>query len=540
MASSPITIVTLLTLANCDKTYECITVFRDNDRRDAHYNSVNKKVYNNCMYIRKNGFVDLPILFDEAYTYNYCLYNNNEGKGVEYAFIDRIEFINFGVTRFHLKYDVVANNNQALVGFQNHIEYEQRLLYGVNPARMVDIQVEPSVLTITNLTTNYGYAMYITFAEAIDSWSELENKDNVFSNGLSAFVLLTEDGVPFLLRDDIIPDVIAYNEAWLHNWISSGRVASISVFCIPLGSYLENVFDFVTLNITGTFFYGYKLRYNMGVDMRGSDIGINPSYTDVHTYNFPINNFDKRLLNSNLTSFKIKSGTSEVDIDLSTIINDDVVTINDSVYISCANADVYITHKLTINGKLYILTDSSVKLSIFTDSESKFMAYNSTYYEKLMLDNVNSILNFSGKGEIPVISGVKNALVRTGQAYLDLEAIDKQPDSNTIGGSLQQFVDNRPGLLTVRLYTPQPEEISRISHYYDEYGIRVYEHTTLDIMPYTKYNYIKGKLHPNIIPNSEDKEELKEIFMRGVKIYCYDTDTLMYGSVPTESQNVDG
>ena len=110
MASSPSTSAWLYEI-ECDPLYNNLRNFESSTDRAAYFNSITPKyTYTNLQYIRKNGYIDIPVLFDNVRNVNYIVYNNSEGYGPEYAFVERKEFVNFNVTRFHLKYDVWMNN----------------------------------------------------------------------------------------------------------------------------------------------------------------------------------------------------------------------------------------------------------------------------------------------------------------------------------------------------------------------------------------------------------------------------------------------
>ncbi len=58
-----------------------------------------------CTYQRKDSYIRVPVLAENLYHYNYCYYDNFEGKRI-YAYITRVEFVNQNCSNVYIKTDV--------------------------------------------------------------------------------------------------------------------------------------------------------------------------------------------------------------------------------------------------------------------------------------------------------------------------------------------------------------------------------------------------------------------------------------------------
>ena len=106
MAQSPQTTATIYSLKSCDPTYKNVMYFPDGISVSNRLASMSVKTplsYTNLQYIRDDGYVELPVIYDTAHDYNYIIYNNGEGEGSIFAFITNVEFLNFECTRFYIK-----------------------------------------------------------------------------------------------------------------------------------------------------------------------------------------------------------------------------------------------------------------------------------------------------------------------------------------------------------------------------------------------------------------------------------------------------
>lgn len=66
-----------------------------------------KKLYNKCIFIRKDGYVVIDDNFDDLIKYNYCMYKNtNFSSKWYYAFITKIEWLSPNSTKVYIKTDV--------------------------------------------------------------------------------------------------------------------------------------------------------------------------------------------------------------------------------------------------------------------------------------------------------------------------------------------------------------------------------------------------------------------------------------------------
>lgn len=94
----------------------------------AQYNyfyGLPKLVLDSFTYQRKDGMLRVPRKYDDVYTYNYVMYRNtNYSNKWFYAFLEKPEYINDGMTAFQLKTDVFQTYQFDLTYKQTFVERE--------------------------------------------------------------------------------------------------------------------------------------------------------------------------------------------------------------------------------------------------------------------------------------------------------------------------------------------------------------------------------------------------------------------------------
>ena len=84
-----------------------------------------QKVYDDCTYQRKDGYIRMNANFDELISFNYVMYQNENHSGKwYYAFITRIEYINDNMSKVYIKTDVWQTYQFDLTFKQSFVERE--------------------------------------------------------------------------------------------------------------------------------------------------------------------------------------------------------------------------------------------------------------------------------------------------------------------------------------------------------------------------------------------------------------------------------
>ena len=100
--------ITLVNYQDADPDYNHIQYFKNlTDAQLNNYFCLYKfKTIENCSYQRKDGYIRLPIDFDEAIKYNYCFYKNEAESITYYCFIKDIKYISDDRCDIYLETDV--------------------------------------------------------------------------------------------------------------------------------------------------------------------------------------------------------------------------------------------------------------------------------------------------------------------------------------------------------------------------------------------------------------------------------------------------
>lgn len=128
MATSPQTTVKIYINKYIDKSYNNILNFTSVQERNAFFSSTKVtllKSYTNMQYLRKDSYVDIDALYDEVQNANYIIYDNNEGYGEHYAFIYKVEFLNFNCTRVYYNTDLYNENLNNIIFTNRSVLYER-------------------------------------------------------------------------------------------------------------------------------------------------------------------------------------------------------------------------------------------------------------------------------------------------------------------------------------------------------------------------------------------------------------------------------
>lgn len=172
MAESPQTTVKIYINKYIDKTYNNILNFTSTQERNDFFNSTNVtllKSYTDMQYLRKDSFVDIDALYDEVQNANYIIYNNNEGYGEHYAFIYKIEFLNFNCTRIYYKTDLYNENLNNIIFTDRNVLYER---HHDNPLEYSNLIADVEVKAHLPLSLGYAftskYYMIVMFVERSD------------------------------------------------------------------------------------------------------------------------------------------------------------------------------------------------------------------------------------------------------------------------------------------------------------------------------------------------------------------------------------
>lgn len=265
MAQSPQTTATIYSLKSCDPTYKNVMYFPDGISVSNSLASMSVKTplsYTNLQYIRDDGYVELPVIYDTAHDYNYIIYNNGEGEGSIFAFITNVEFLNFECTRFYIKKDVWMNYYKTA---SKHGIIERT--HSATLSDIPDLPVQPSVqkgfITCDSRYNYYFGIQYVTMPAKNIIWYP-----TAFNKAVNIHVIYRYSNA-----DNSITPYGEINFDY-DKLMKNGRIFSMSIYYIPdemLSKFKKYEDPYYSLNATETTsIKAYKLDRDSPMDSGSS------------------------------------------------------------------------------------------------------------------------------------------------------------------------------------------------------------------------------------------------------------------------------
>lgn len=541
MAQTPQTRLQLFKLKNCDSTYNYVSNFLDmsvDNYFNTNIDSSSRYEFTDMQYIRKNGSVDVPLIYDIAEDYNYCRYDNGEGRGWEYAFITSKEFVNFNMTRISLQFDVWNNYLDSMKSY-NKAMIVDRL--SQNPSTFSNILSDVPVEATLNDDITYDFCPYIeneimvhlVFRESIQSEEQLDYP--------SPYSSLKTLEVPYPSRssDSFIPFL---------ELLTSAKIANAYIYCIPtvFMSRMQEKFMVIDGFRLRGFIYREALTPSYyiirDVDLYHNDTPLATLYNNVDDKKIISYPYTKLIIHTASSNLELNPAlfNSKIDIRVSLVLDGDSPSILYKLY------DKY--------DNVHMIEDSGVKLPIVISEYSNYLAYNSSESQKFMTNIMFDMLKSTLTSASKISSGDKiGALTNTISNGLDIAQQVKNRDymikdlknapiniveKGTIGKIIQLF---NCGGLHMQLKVCDEDTQQRLMDYWNEFGYKYAEKMEFNKAIYTRrfYNFlqVQNAYFPFIMCD-EEKRELIRILSNGVHIYHYNQDAEKnYGTLVSNSVN---
>lgn len=541
MAQSPQTIIELFSLPNVDNSYNYVTNIVGNI--DGYFNALTKIfTYSNAKYIKKNSTIDLPVIFDNIEKCNYIRYNNGEGLGWEYAFVNHKEFISFGLTRIDTQYDVWINNLEILKNYSKDVLVSRA---SSNPRALINPYSDaPSYSTNASHPIPFDIDMtdmlHIVFKDtnsASDGGSIVNYYDVV-------------ESIDMVLTDDL--DLSIFNDE---------MVKAIFYYTIPttlLDRYYRKI-AYVGASSTPYTGFGYDV--------------INNSTTDVNVYRGDISLFypqiaeefdDYKSLTYPYTKLMIKTSYEEKELNIY-----DFGAINIFANISLSACGVTIYYRIPSKNGIYLIKDVGYQIPTVVTAYDTWLAYNRNHKQRMELQLTSQIargsINATGQitsGAISMasgdISGVSNVIggistmanttvsaIESVNLYkYNISDLKKAPANVFVCDSIDDMImvmRNRG--IAFYHYTMSPSEYKMVESYWNEFGYKINDYKPFNSLIRTRkyYNFlqISSPYIPNIFCN-EDSAIIRQILSKGVHIYhtwYQDNNQVQYGELLSNSVN---
>lgn len=558
MANMPQTRLQLFKLDNCDSTYEYVSNFvvKTVDEYFNDYPTDKRYELLNIQYIRKNGIIDLPLIYDIAEDFNYCRYDNGEGRGWEYAFITEKQFINFNMTRVKTKFDV----------WNNYLDHIKQIRFSHNNLIIRQHQ-DPSIFSnilsdlpaVANLSTPY-------FNIDDDTVVMLHIVLKAEAEKLSPYY----DSVKWIdfeisQTEPISPQVL--------DILNSAYAQSAYIYFIPRAIRNKFVDKTVTASRFGIIdeIISILPGYDKKVLGLGYDESTSQSPFDTIVYDEDINTLikpqeyvdDKKILTYPYTILTLKTSIQEIELNPAMFNN---LQIRCSLSLSSSGASI-IYYCIDKYGHKYYIKDRGLNIPISTSAFEEWAARNQNFALQQMLSFVVNAYNsqtnatnqgisattsfFSGnyisalssaRGMFNEVGGFAlNSAANMAQTVLNIDNMKRAPYNVFTPEDLGESIMIMDGCY-MKFYNKvcDNDTSKRIQAYWNKYGYPYsIEGNIRDALRTRKYyNYLMVEdFYSQDIYCEEDRLALSSIFSNGVHIYHIADDYLIYGETLNNTLN---
>lgn len=550
MAQSPQTTATIYSLKSCDPTYKNVMYFPDGisvSNRLASMSVKSPLSYTNLQYIRDDGYVELPVIYDKAHDYNYIMYNNGEGEGSIFAFITNVEFLNFECTRFYIKKDVWLNYYKSA----NKIALIDRI-HSSNISTIPDIMIQPQRQggMISCEPSTYYFGLQIVY-------DELENFLKNYKTAETLHLIFKYTGTTNTVEPygDETVDII-------QNLFKLQVVHGVSLYYIPanmLSKYTLKSFKLPKEGNTGYNVKAYKLYRNAPLDSTSS-------FTRTISLSTPYASTKKLLNRYPYATRTIFTPGGTVDVN--------PFKFNGTINVKTSYFDgidgMHFRHELSpVNeGETYILYEDSVSIPLVKDSYQEYILSNISGTLKGIVGGIIG-LSIGGIGASIGLNYAKDMYTTPGskmsmEAYnsyaygaisphirqasnmltsLPLSMIEGAFLPNkvpaTTGGE-QSMLYMLPGMFAYYDTTLYREQQDYCMSTWNATGQKFLKVDTMNYAVGKYYTYIKAQAYSSNIRNSGDATEFESILMNGTTIWNMTNanDYKEYGNYVSYEENI--
>ena len=550
MAESPQTTATIYSLKSCDPSYKNVMYFPDGISVSNRLSAMSVKTplsYTNLQYIRDDGYVELPIIYDTAHDYNYIMYNNGEGEGSIFAFITNVEFLNFECTRFYIKKDVWLNYYKSA----NKIALIDRI-HSSNISTIPDIIIQPQRQEgmVSCEPSTYYFGLQIVY-------DELENFLENYKTAETMHLIFKYTGTTNTVE--------AYGEETVdivQNLFKLQVVHGVSLYYIPanmLSKYTFKSFKLPKEGNTGYNVKAYKLYRNAPLDSTAS-------FTRTISLSTPYASSKKLLNRYPYATRTIFTPGGTVDVN--------PFKFNGTINIKTSYFDgidgMHFRHELSpaSGGEKYILYEDSVSIPLVKDSYQEYILSNISGTLKGIVGGIIG-LSIGGVGASVGLNYAKDMYTTPGskmsmEAYnsyaygaisphirqasnmltsLPLSMIEGAFLPNkvpaTTGGE-QSMLYMLPGMFAYYDTTLYSEQQDYCMSTWNTTGQKFLKVDTMNYAVGKYYTFIKVQAYSSNIRNNGDAQEFESILMNGTTIWNMTnaSDYKEYGHYVSYEENI--
>lgn len=531
MSAQPQTIITIYK-AVTDMTYSNVYDYTSEAAFLSALNLNTHVTFHEQQYVRKNFAIELEIPFDEAEDYTYCVYDNGEGRGNEFAFIKEKIFCNFSVTRFVLVYDVWANyqklskySNSELRGFVErcHQDYKQ-----INLLNDISLVANNSKRIIGGVPTTNYIALIVfdsdngTFNTSSDISASGNERIGSVIKIFNQYKMSTQD-MPAVSLNDFCKD-----------FTSSPYVYAVYVTPVPasLTSNFGTWFNQTVLTLTGGLSTGcYAAKASSVMHLVSSTFRITMNY---------VNDDDLKCNTYPYCFYRLYLPNDYIDLAFDNFSNVDfpaALEVTIQCIASFSSSGIYLRFEpqyasLNDNEQNQKIININSPLAKNVDNYEMFMAENSNYITQQIWGAVSS--GFKTGTNALIHGGEVGSSVALGAASTAMNLIDSvanmefnianmkaAPDKPSFSYGLsycENFLGNSFAKL-VRFYLDE-NTLNMLHNKFVSMGYPLNKYVDINYRTRTNYDFIKAyDITTSHRVCNEERAILNQIFSRGVRIW---------------------
>lgn len=498
-----------------------------------------QKVYDDCTYQRKDGYIRMNANFDELISFNYVMYQNENHSGKwYYAFITRIEYINDNMSKVFIKTDVWQTYQFDLTFKQSFVEREMCNISDDIPGfNLIVENLETGEFIEDASTSIKGMGICYVIAYSRDPAEDNLGASASLYNG--AIINGIASGLWYYVANmtKILEMIKTISDKGFGDSI-------ISVFSIPTTAIFP--YDDYTIDELDDPYQVWGFWITNQYESTGRTVTLNgvPSKLDGYTprnkklLTYPYCYLGFTPTNGNQAIFRYENFKNNPSFRVISEINP-----NPNVYFLPQNyknvSGVNVSEGVSANGY--------PSISYHTDYFNGWLAQNSNLINLDLAQNqfnfelnaLNTTLDGTGNSINQLTKGnIGSALTGIGETALDvygqgvnydfyvknqMAQIEKQqmlPNKGSMGASATLIGYGYQNDDIFTRYTIKNQFARRIDKYFDMYGYATNELKLPNINNRPNWNYIKT-LGLNIIAQipQEDLQEIKNLFDNGITLW---------------------
>lgn len=563
--STPTSYGTKYELYNVDFQRGDVRHFFSESDRSAYFNGlgrVNSGTLNS--YIRQNEDFTVNKTWADVREANYVRYDNNDGAGWRYAYVDKLEVVSTSATKLYITEDAWQNNmfNFSIHGTRLRGHVDRMHKSGNDLYLTPSLTPEPitaSILPQEVETTNTDivcqwFVLSQPFASDYSSYSPF------FGSFFYYFYPVTE-----AIENDVQVTVIAAGATTTMTFDGTAMFAlskspyiinSFYSSALPLGVNINKTDGGYTIIVDATVSAVFVETYHdenlgdqqcMRYDISSNYTGAQKAYLTPTNYNWvqntpSISNIRSSRYEAKLYGHTFRQVEYGIGGDKSVFYYDFMPDTHSFGFpywnIPTASGMISLVKTPTdynagSNGIYFARSIASFQAPIMKDAENMFLASNENRFNAQLTNSLINSIHISGfrstngrkmKEGTNIsggLTGVFTTLVDQGALRADLESMPDKVDA--LGDSINAILTDS-GAPYYIISAPKSDELDRIYSYFYTYGYTINEwqektHATLRSRYYFDYYLMADDVHVDIDDSNTARQQMQEDLQKGVTFW---------------------